>query len=173
MSRPARGQAHHASEGGLPRRARLALPRWIARLPWARLIPRAPDPLIRRYLVGERAPPEAVHEVRAALAEVSPAVLAARVRLLLDFDYASLPPISVPALYLRAKRDRLLDARVAAATLAKCPGARLAGIDAPHFVLYRAPADAWTAMIAWQEEESKSREPRTRDRVEGRNEWKG
>jgi pimeloyl-ACP methyl ester carboxylesterase len=109
---------------------------------------RPPDTLLVRYLVGPRAPRELLARIRAALAAVSPKVLASRVRTVLGVNVArQLARCTMPLLYLRGTDDRLVtessvDAVVNAATV-PVSVARIAG---PHLLLQIAPEAAWQAI---------------------------
>jgi pimeloyl-ACP methyl ester carboxylesterase len=113
---------------------------WAAsRVPAWAFASRPPRWALRRYLVGDDAPPGLVDSVAAAVDTVKPHVLAARVRAVGGLDArAALRGCPAPVLYLRGTRDRL----VGAAALDQLRAVRdvsVVDVDAPHLVLQRAP----------------------------------
>jgi pimeloyl-[acyl-carrier protein] methyl ester esterase len=115
--------------------------RWLA-LALAPLLMRAalPEAAIRSRLVGRDASRSLVTTVREAIASVQPAVLAARLRAVLECDVRSdLRRVAVPMLYLQAQHDRLVPARCLEEIRAVRPEIRAIVIDAPHFLLQREP----------------------------------
>jgi pimeloyl-ACP methyl ester carboxylesterase len=106
------------------------------------LLFRVPPPrwVVGRYLVGEPALAEAVCR---AIATVRPAVMAHRARQILTLDAREpLGRCQVPALYLRAARDRLVGERSAREIAALVPSCRQHVLDTPHLLLQSAPAQA-------------------------------
>ncbi|HEX8394123.1 MAG TPA: hypothetical protein VF665_17400 [Longimicrobium sp.] len=101
---------------------------------------------IRHFLVGAGASAALVDEVRAAIASVPPAVLAARLAAVLTADAARwLPHCPAPILYLRGTRDRLVP-DVALRRISDAHPTQVARMDAPHLLLQAAPAAAWSAI---------------------------
>jgi pimeloyl-[acyl-carrier protein] methyl ester esterase len=102
-----------------------------------------PQLLIRRYLVGEDAPPKLILTTQAAIRRADPGVLATRLRQVLavdaENDFAS---SRVPTLYVRGTRDRLLPRSLLRGLRSLRPDLECAELDAPHFVLQRQPAAA-------------------------------
>lgn len=113
--------------------------------PFSRLITalpaiRVPPALAAPWLYAGRATPELHRTHAAALARVSPRVLATRAAAILSVDQrARLAQIDVPMLYLRAARDRLVSKASARAVLEARPGTQLAEFEAPHFLLQTEP----------------------------------
>lgn len=78
-----------------------------------------------------------------ALAPVAAAVLAQRVRDVLEVDVsAALTAVAVPVHYLQAKRDRLVPPRCAAEIARLRPHTVTHIIDGPHCLLQAAPAES-------------------------------
>lgn len=98
-----------------------------------------------------RCPPEVRELLRAALASVAPAVLAARAREILA---ATAPATDealreLPALLLVARHDRLIGRAQTEQLLALLPRAELAELDAPHLLLQARPEEAAAQLTAW------------------------
>jgi pimeloyl-[acyl-carrier protein] methyl ester esterase len=125
------------------------VPRALAALPLTALfhLP-LPAALIRRYLVGPDAPDTLVEQVRAAVASVPAAALAARVRSVLSVDVAdALTRCAAPYLYLRATEDRLVpESSVHALVRAASMPVSVVRIPGPHLLLQAAPEAAWRAI---------------------------
>ena len=101
---------------------------------------RMPPALAAPWLYAGRATPELRRAHASAMAQVSPAVLRARVAAVLGVDYRSLlQRIEVPMLYLRAKADRMIPATAGRALLELRPEVELMEFDAPHFLLQTEP----------------------------------
>jgi pimeloyl-[acyl-carrier protein] methyl ester esterase len=99
--------------------------------------------LMRHFGLGSDASEESISEVRAALREVKPRVLARRAREALSADFESdFMGVAAPMLYLKGTKDRLLTPRVAGALQKLRPDLEVASLDAPHFALQRRPAEA-------------------------------
>jgi pimeloyl-ACP methyl ester carboxylesterase len=85
-----------------------------------------------------------------ALLQVSPAALRARVRAVLCVDVsAQLAEADVPVLYLRASRDRVVPAAASRLVAQLNPSTRVVQLEAPHFLLQAAPAEAAQAVRAF------------------------
>lgn len=105
--------------------------------------------VVRHLLVGPDAPPALVDEVRAAIASVPSAVLAARLAEVLRADAGAwLARSSAPLLDLRGTADRLVPERCHRRVAAARPAA-VARVAGPHFLLQAAPERAWAAITAW------------------------
>jgi pimeloyl-[acyl-carrier protein] methyl ester esterase len=107
-----------------------------------------PAALVRRYLVGSAASDALVEQVRAAVAELSPATAAFRMRLVLHVDVIEdLRRSRMPILYLRGTEDRLVR-NVSVDTLAAVASDRVAvaQIRGPHLLLQATPDAAWRAI---------------------------
>lgn len=99
-----------------------------------------PAPLVRRFLAGPDAPDALVEEVRRAVAEVTPEVLAHRSAEALAVDArGALAGVEVPILFLAPAHDRLIRRDAHADLLALRPDAEVAPVEAPHMVLQRCP----------------------------------
>jgi pimeloyl-ACP methyl ester carboxylesterase len=102
-----------------------------------------PDFAVRRFLVGEDAPPDLVREVSDAVHSVRSAVMAARLRQVLSQDVtAEVLRCAAPMLYIAGERDRLVSPRAEAILRAVRPDLTTSILDAPHLVLQRRPAEA-------------------------------
>lgn len=120
----------------------------------ARLLPwrigfrmRAPVYAIRAALAGKTASGELLRRAREVLRDVSPDVLAARVRSVLTVDGREwLRNCPAPILYLAGKHDRLVKPRCFEAIKIIRPDVMHREILAPHFVLQIAPSEAWRAI---------------------------
>ncbi|HJR66291.1 MAG TPA: hypothetical protein VJ802_07655 [Gemmatimonadaceae bacterium] len=109
---------------------------------------RPPTRFVRRFLVGPAASDALVAEVRAAIAAVSPPVLAARVQAVLSVAVADqLARVSVPILYLRGSEDRLVpEASVKAILAAASAPVSVVRLAGPHLLLQALPGPAWDAI---------------------------
>lgn len=106
---------------------RLRPPRWVLR--WA--------------LAGPDAPDDVLTELASAMAMVSPAVLARRLRAIASIDVRDeLARCRVPLAYLGGTRDRMIRPRVAAEIARLRPDVEVRWLDAPHLVLQRRAAEA-------------------------------
>ena len=102
-----------------------------------------PDWVIRRWFVGQEASADLVREVGDAVRSVRPAVLAARLRLLVSPDVsAEVARCQVPLLYIRGTQDRLITQKSEAALRALRPDLKTSFIEAPHLVLQARPNEA-------------------------------
>jgi pimeloyl-[acyl-carrier protein] methyl ester esterase len=92
--------------------------------------------LVARYLlVGQEAPQALVELVTDAVSWVTPKVLGARVREVMNLDVrAELAQVKVPVLYLQPTKDRLVDPGCLGEMQAVKPG-RTAMIESPHLIL--------------------------------------
>lgn len=121
-----------------------------------------PSFLAHRALLGGYARPdlEAMH--RRALGHVSSSTLIARLRAMADVDVrADLRACDLPALYLRATRDRVVGARFGEEFLATARHGRLVEVDAPHFLLQTRPAEAAAEILAFLASLDTARSPGT------------
>ncbi len=77
-----------------------------------------------------------------SIASLPPSIIKSRIKSVLEIDTSAfLARIAVPALYLRATRDRLVP-RSASTALAAIPDIRFAEVEAPHFLLQAKPSVA-------------------------------
>jgi pimeloyl-ACP methyl ester carboxylesterase len=109
-----------------------------------------PPHVVRLLLAGADAPDDLVAEVRAAVAAVGPAVMAARVReaLLVDATDALLA-CPAPILFLGGKDDRLLRSALPIEIRSLRPDVEIRVLDAPHLVLQRCPEQAMALVTAF------------------------
>lgn len=99
-----------------------------------------PAAAVRHFLAGPDAPDALVAEVQAAVAAVTPEVMARRAAEALAVDVREAASrIDAPLLYLGPTRDRLLRIDVADELLALAPAAEVALLEGPHMILQRAP----------------------------------
>jgi pimeloyl-[acyl-carrier protein] methyl ester esterase len=126
-----------------PRFVRHLLQPFMARAP-------IPLPLLQWLVLGE-APSAALVEMTVdSLRSVDPAVLTTRAKAALGVDAtAALIHCPVPILYLGGSRDRLISPEIAGQLQALRPDLDCVMLEAPHFVLQRAPALAAAAIIAF------------------------
>jgi pimeloyl-ACP methyl ester carboxylesterase len=93
-----------------------------------------------------------VQQVRALVLGSDPAVLAARVRLVLRDDVRNeLTKIGMPVLYVRGTEDRLVPNQALQAIRDSLPSVVVSYIPAPHFTLQMAPSEAWQAIKRFSE----------------------
>lgn len=101
-----------------------------------------PDRLISSLLLGRNASPAMRKRVSEAIATVAPEVWRARMRAVLAADNSiDLEKITVPVLYLRATRDRIVPHRVSEELMHLSSHTRLVELDSPHFMLLARPAE--------------------------------
>jgi pimeloyl-ACP methyl ester carboxylesterase len=130
-------------------RCPIRAPRWLGALARPPLVRIGNSPnILRTSLLDHDAPDDLVEEVRATLRTVRPDVLAYRMRTILEDDVAAaFASIQVPVMYLRARRDRLVPARVVEELSRVRPDLVRVEIDAPHMVLQSQPQQAATAIV--------------------------
>ncbi|WP_374580467.1 alpha/beta fold hydrolase [Pseudoduganella sp.] len=116
----------------------------LRRLGWlvhGALVKPAASQLAAPLLLGRAGDAEARALLVRALAPVTGAVLAQRVRAVLAVDVsAALPAVAVPIHYLQAQRDRLVPPRCAVEIARWHPQVVLHAVDGPHCLLQAAPA---------------------------------
>ncbi len=111
----------------------------IARLP----VPRIPLAIADGLLFGRYSKPASRDLLAKALDQVSASVWRERLISVLKSDLSdSFRRSTVPVLYLRGTRDRLVPYSSARMVMQLRPDARLAAIEAPHALLQAAPAEA-------------------------------
>lgn len=118
--------------------------------PLARLISHQVLPIAftARLLLGPYATPGLRILLRKALAQVSPAVLRARLEAVVAVDAsAALATVKVPVLYLQATQDALVPPSAAQLALNACPAMRVVPVRGPHCLLQAAPAET-AALVA-------------------------
>lgn len=96
--------------------------------------------LSARALYGKWLTPARKADLDTAVRKVSIAVLTARIRAVLTVDCTDmLSTLNLPLLYLQAGEDRIIKSEIGQRILASTPGAELATVDAPHFLLSAEP----------------------------------
>ncbi len=118
-------------------------------LPWG-LAFRLPAPMMfmRRWLSPRD--PGLAKELAGSIRNVSPRVLASRVRSALAVDrHAQLSRVSCPVLYLQAKNDRIIAKRCLRHILEQQPDARVEVLETSHLVLQVDPKGAWESIVAF------------------------
>ena len=104
---------------------------------------------VRHFLTGE-ASPELVASFYEAVRSLPASILGARLRMALATDERqSLSLISTPLLYLHATQDYLLGDRCVESFRCLHRDCTIAHVNAPHFVLQRAPRAAVRKITAW------------------------
>jgi len=95
------------------------------------------------FLFGKYSSSALRQKLKHALADVSSAVLRARIHAVLSVDVsAMLSRIKVPVLYLRATADTLVPRKAGEVVTQFAPEVRLVDIEGPHFLLQAVPAAA-------------------------------
>jgi pimeloyl-[acyl-carrier protein] methyl ester esterase len=124
----------------LPSIARFIFGAAIFRLPWQRFF-------LNHLLADGKAPGALLRETMTSLHSNDHHVLAGRIRAALSVDATeAFTRCPVPILYLRGDQDRLIDPNTADALKRLRPDLECRTIQAPHFVLQIAPADAARAV---------------------------
>jgi pimeloyl-ACP methyl ester carboxylesterase len=99
-----------------------------------------PAAVVRHLMAGPDAPGAIVEEVQAAVAAVSPAVMAHRAAESFRVDVREeFARVEVPILWLAPLRDRLVRTTAAEEARAIRPDVELACLEAPHMILQRCP----------------------------------
>lgn len=130
--------------------ARNPRPELAAFAPLVGLLPLKLPPVavLGHYLLGPFSTPALLSTLSTALAQVSTAVLRARIKALLKVDVtAKLPAIRVPLLYLLADQDKVVPKAAADLILEAIPSAKVVSYAAPHFLLQAAPSAAAAAEV--------------------------
>jgi pimeloyl-ACP methyl ester carboxylesterase len=120
---------------------------------WRRLLAALCAPIVFRiplpkffaeyWLVGQDAPASLLKTVRAAITSVSPNVLAARLREVIDCEVlAELDEITAPILYIQAEQDRLVGASCLEEIRRIRPQVAVSKLEGPHLLLQREPRQA-------------------------------
>ena len=119
--------------------------------PWStlfRVLP--PEWVIRAYLLGRFTNAENMRAVRKAAAQMSPRIIAGRVRESLRVDdLAVVRNLALPILYLRGREDRLLPDRSVEEMQRANPAVVRRDLDAPHLLLQTVPEEAWSHIEAF------------------------
>ncbi|HLA70843.1 MAG TPA: DUF3658 domain-containing protein [Steroidobacteraceae bacterium] len=120
--------------------------RLLGALPAARVPPQLAAP----WLYGGRATPELRRAHGEAMARVAPAVINARAAAILKVDQrALLRRITIPIMYLRAAKDRLIPALACRVIQQLRPDMEIAEFDAPHFLLQTEPHRCVAAIMSF------------------------
>jgi pimeloyl-ACP methyl ester carboxylesterase len=102
-----------------------------------------PVALLSWLLLGRFSSPALRSAFAKAVAQVSSSVVRARLRSVLAVDVsAHLRAATIPTLYLRASRDRVVPAGAARLVSRLKPDTCIAEVEAPHFLLQAAPSEA-------------------------------
>lgn len=114
-----------------------------------------PRAAIRHFLVGLRASPALVDEVKVVVDGVPAHVLAARIAEVLTVDSGDwLTRCTTPLLYLRGTEDRVVP-EASVRRIASSRATRVARIPGPHLLLQAEPARAWMAIVGFINEISR------------------
>ena len=127
-------------------------PGWARLAPLLRVLPPLPLPpaLLRRLLLGRRAPEALRRLVDAMLPRFPAATLKARLLAVGAVDHTPLlARIQVPVLALCARGDRLVPPAAAAWLKAHLPALELVRLDGPHWLLQTRPEAAAQAIRAF------------------------
>jgi pimeloyl-[acyl-carrier protein] methyl ester esterase len=116
-------------------------------------IEHVPRSVVGAMLMGRDTTAELRNALDAALALVDARVMRSRALAAATVNsYEKLERISIPALYLRATRDRVIPKRVSDEILHANPRIRQQEIDAPHFLLQTRPEEAAKLIRAFLDE---------------------
>jgi len=118
------------------------------------LLFRFPPPsfMLKFFATGFNPPAGLEARVRAANQQVDPAVIAKRVRAVLDCDVRNeLARTEIPLLYIQGEKDHLVWRRCFYEIRRVRPDARLESIPAPHLVLQREPKIAAEIILRFME----------------------
>jgi pimeloyl-ACP methyl ester carboxylesterase len=103
----------------------------------------APPALLAHLLLGRFSTSALRQTLARALEQVSPSAIRARLKAVLSVNVsAKLSTVKVPILYLRASRDSLVPPTASALVEQLNPSAKVVELEAPHFLLQAAPAEA-------------------------------
>ena len=102
-----------------------------------------PDWALRASMLSADASPTAVDALRSALARVTPAVLATRLRAVAEVDVTrTWQTLALPVMLLAGTRDRLVGRSATRELEDSRPGTRIEWLEAPHLILQLAPREA-------------------------------
>ena len=120
---------------------------WMLSLVGVLPVKLAPTPVLSALLLGRFSTPLLRSQLAAAMSKVSAQALRARLRAVLSIDVsAQLAAINVPVLYLLAEHDLVVPVSALQHIRRHLPAVQVAAIDAPHFLLQAAPAEATRAI---------------------------
>jgi pimeloyl-ACP methyl ester carboxylesterase len=99
------------------------------------------------FLLGAWSTPDLRKQLAAALAQVSPGVLRARLRAIIDVDTAdAMRRVRIPILYLQATHDRTVTEKAGRLVASLAPQTHIERIAGPHMLLQAAP-EATAAIV--------------------------
>ena len=99
--------------------------------------------MLSYFLLGPFATDALRFSLSRAIAQVSPSAFRARFKAVLTVDASEkLSAITVPVLYMRASHDRVVPRSSSKHVSLLNPRTRIVDIEAPHFLLQTAPAEA-------------------------------
>ncbi len=105
--------------------------------------------LLRMFCLGGDAPDDRLDALADRVRALPTTILRARLALLRDLDeHSCLRDARMPALHLRARRDRLVRSAISDGGLAG-DQFREAVIDGPHFLLQARPEACWSMIEDW------------------------
>jgi pimeloyl-ACP methyl ester carboxylesterase len=108
--------------------------------------------IVRWLLVGADASPNLVRLVQKVIVSVPPTLMASRTQEVLHCDVRDvLQQNTLPTLYLRAARDKIVRAGALREILELQPQAKVEKLDGPHFLLQREPEAAARIIEAFLE----------------------
>ncbi len=100
-----------------------------------------PDALWRYFCMGPDATGSDISRLKTVLAQVDPAVVAHRLKLVASKATRKEGPIDIPAVYLQADADRLVHCRASEHFQEQFSRFTLVRVAGPHFLLQRAPVE--------------------------------
>jgi pimeloyl-[acyl-carrier protein] methyl ester esterase len=109
-----------------------------------------PGVILRRWMLEPEVPLALVHQTQDVIRSVAPAVLAGRLKQVLDTDVrAVFRTLDLPILAILASRDALVDVDTGHAMVALNPNAQRCVLDAPHLVVQTRPHQVWQVVSAF------------------------
>ena len=112
----------------------------------------APSSARARALLGDLATPQLRALLDQAISSVTPSVMAARARAILDVDASeALRACAVPLLYLRAEQDRMVPRASFRLIENQKPGTKEICLPGPHLLLQTRPNEAARAVAVFAE----------------------
>ncbi len=125
--------------------ARLLLPAILRLPPWGFVL--------RALLLGSRAEAPLVRKLQTTIRSVHPRVLTARLLQALSVDERqALASCQLPVLYVAARHDRLVPARVGHELQGLLPSLQRVELEAPHMPVQTQPPEVLAALRAWWEQ---------------------
>ena len=116
----------------------------------------APSAILVHFLLGQFSSTSLSLQLADALAKVSAKALKARLTAVLSIDVREkLSKICVPALYLRATKDRVVPASAFECIRVGLPSINVIELDAPHFLLQVKPVEAVQSIFAFIRDKDK------------------